>query len=258
MMSDNPIQNPRFLQEEEFMLQAIGSVFPSDQTSFSTENRGLVPLYDFFCRYLPPMVAPAMGRIGFPNCEVSRPIDILILDSRYPLLSFYPDGLVIAPLHSVLAAIAVIPTLTLATVAELKEGIDYVNSLASPLLLDDGSMKCAGFVYRSDLKLSEIESSEQGQKNSSITIMRFSQENQGNESLIGYVDGAVSPNPLDVFYSDLVRDLFRILAIRQYDQDGLQSRLALYKDWPSFGNEREIQGLASFGSTSGDDRFGPR
>jgi hypothetical protein len=253
MISDNSIQNPRFFQDEEFMLQAVGSVFPSDKTSFSMENRGLVPLYDFFCRYLPPMVAPAMGRIGFPNCEVSRPIDILILDSRYPLLSFYPDGLVIAPLHSVLAIIAVTPMLTLSTVAELREGINYANSLASPLLSDDGSMKCAGFAYRSDLKLSEIESSGQCQKNSGISIMRLSQEDQGTESSIGYVDGAVSPNPLDAFYSELVRDLFRILAIRQYDQDGIQSRLALYKDWPSFSNERQ----ASFGSNSGDDRFGP-
>jgi hypothetical protein len=259
MVLNNSELNSRFFQDEEFILEAVDRALTSKSGVSSVGFNGEMPLYDFFSRYLPPVVTVAMGRIGFSNCQVSHPIDILILDSRYPILSYYPDGLVIAPLHGVLATFAVTPVLTSQNVANMMDNIVYAASLADQLLDEDGLIKSYGFVYRSIMKINEIEPIFPTQKinrsKPNICILRLPREDNEDVSEAGFASGLISYNPLNILFSDLIHDIFSLLSIRNYGEDGLCSRLSSYKDWPSLSDGDPTQNVAQLGNSAEDEEF---
>jgi hypothetical protein len=259
MTSDDSNQYPRFQKEDELMIEAIDHALAFEPGAFSAGYNGEIPLCDFFSRFLPPVVTVTMGRIGFPNCEVSPPIGVLILDSRYPLLSYYPDGLVLAPLHAVLATFTVTTALTATNILEMQNNIAYAASLSDSLMAEDGTIKSNGFAYRSNVCLSELKAillrKEDKQRNHDMYVLRLSKEDYVNMSTKGFARGNPSDSPLYSMYSDLIQNIFSLLNIRNYDQDGLTGRLAAYKDWPSISNENHADNVTPSARPVEEDGF---
>lgn len=93
--------------EEETMLALIDRAIASKSNSQTIGRSGEIPLMSFLDRHLPNTLSVKSGNFVTPNGDLSPQIDILVLDSRYPLLSENSDGSVLAMLHSVISCIEI-------------------------------------------------------------------------------------------------------------------------------------------------------
>ena len=91
--------------EERSILAAVDQALASSTNAQTIGANGEIPLKRFFNRYLPVTLRAAGGHFLTPSGKMSPQIDIMILDSRYPLLSENSDGSVLAMLHSVVGTI---------------------------------------------------------------------------------------------------------------------------------------------------------
>jgi len=99
--------NPIIQQEEKAILLAVDRALCSSSNSQTIGKNEEIPLLTFLNRYLPPTLKAASGHFITPSGNISSQIDIMVLDSRYPLLAENSDGSVLAMLHSVVEAIEV-------------------------------------------------------------------------------------------------------------------------------------------------------
>ena len=99
--------NPIIEQEEKAILLAVDRALSSSSNSQTIGRNGEIPLLDFLNRYLPSTLKATSGQFVTPNKNMSPQLDIMILDSRYPLLSQNLDNSVLAMSHSVVQIIEV-------------------------------------------------------------------------------------------------------------------------------------------------------
>ena len=85
-------------------------------------TNGERPLMAFFNRYLPSTMKAVTGKFVTPRGDMSPQIDIMVVDSRYPLLSHHSDGTVVVMLHSL------VQTIEVKTSVEKREIVDTIRS----------------------------------------------------------------------------------------------------------------------------------
>ncbi len=168
-------KNPVIEQEEKSILLAVDRALSSSSNSQTIGRNGELPLLDFLNRYLPPTFKAVSGHFITPNGNISPQIDIMVLDSRYPLLAENLDGSVLAMLHSVIQTIEIKTNLTSTDIkkvsndtrkiTELMNEVDVFNkqSFSSPIT--------KVFAYRIKNKLETIEQS--FQKNCEPTAFHY-------------------------------------------------------------------------------------
>src|SRR5262249_33772653 len=121
---------------------------------------GELPLRGFFNRYLPVTLRAACGHFLTLDGKVSPQLDIMILDSRYPLLAENTDGSVLAMLHSVVGIIECKTNITTAEVEKLWQNASIINVLASEIQgyaeKAWGSLFQFGFAYRCQPRLNTL------------------------------------------------------------------------------------------------------
>lgn len=100
-------KNPVILQEEKSILLAVDRALSSSSNSQTIGRNGELPLLDFFNRYLPPTFKAVSGHFITEGGDISPQLDVMILDTRYPLLAENSDGSVLAMLHSVVQIIEI-------------------------------------------------------------------------------------------------------------------------------------------------------
>ncbi|WP_411993556.1 DUF6602 domain-containing protein [Agarivorans sp. DSG3-1] len=105
-------RNPVIEQEEKSILLAVDRALSSSSNSQTIGRNGELPLVDFLNRYLPPTFKAVSGHFLTPKGNISPQIDVMVLDSRYPLLAENIDGSVLAMLHSVVQTIEVKTNMT--------------------------------------------------------------------------------------------------------------------------------------------------
>src|SRR6266480_6344490 len=93
--------NPIIVSEEEALLAAVDRALASSTNAQVIGRNGEIPLRDFFNRYLPYTLRAATGHFVAPSGHLSSQMDLMILDTRYPLLAQNADGSVLAMLHGV-------------------------------------------------------------------------------------------------------------------------------------------------------------
>src|SRR5689334_15392292 len=84
--------NPIIRTEELAMLAIVDRALASSSNSQTIGRNGERPLLDFFNRYLPYTFKAVTGHFVPPSGTLSPQIDIMLLDSRYPLLAVNADG----------------------------------------------------------------------------------------------------------------------------------------------------------------------
>lgn len=168
-------KNPIIEQEEKSILLAVDRALSSSSNSQTIGRNGELPLLDFLNRYLPPTFKAVSGHFITPNGIISPQIDIMVLDSRYPLLAENLDGSVLAMLHSVIQTIEVKTNLTSTDIKKISNDTYKIKELMNEVDLfknqSFSSPIMKVFAYRIKNKLETIEHS--FQKNCEPTAFHY-------------------------------------------------------------------------------------
>lgn len=148
--------NPVIVKEEDLIIAKVQRALSSTSNSQIIGRNGEIPLRDFFARYLPNVLRVGSGHFVSPNGILSPEIDIMILDSRYPLLAENEDGSVLAMLHSVIATIEVKTNLKSNDIKKMWQDSERLSRLASEI--PEFYIDIYGFAYKCGSRLSTIES----------------------------------------------------------------------------------------------------
>lgn len=150
--------NPIFREEECRILSAKDQSLACGNPQIIGRN-GEVPVIEFLRRYLPNTFRVETGFFITPAGELSPQIDILILDSRYPLLSHNADGSVIAMLHALVFAIEVKTSVGKREVNAILEAAERIYKLSTSVFPRNlhGAVGMVAIGYGTALRLDTIE-----------------------------------------------------------------------------------------------------
>lgn len=264
-------KNPVIEQEEKYILLTVDRALSSTSNAQTIGRNGELPLLEFLNKYLPPTFRVASGHFITPNGSISPQIDIMILDSRYPLLSENLDGSVLAMLHSVIQTIEVKTHLTSNDVKKISSDTHKIRKLMNEVDIFNcnGCYKApitSAFAYRIKNKLETIESyfQENSQPSTShfdLSILRLPEKDFNNKEIgcelhyepvteedikkandqekidewkskKGYLFGTrASYTPLSDFYYSLVQDAYYILGDRDFTFNDIGMHIMHYMSW---------------------------
>lgn len=141
------------------MLATVDKALSSSGNSQTIGRSGELPLQSFLSRHLPNTLSARSGHFVSPSGQLSPQIDILIVDSRYPLLAENSDGSVLAMLHSVVYCIEVKTNIRTTDLVKMHKNSKTIISLAeNEFASADGSpfVSCIAFAYRSECRLEKL------------------------------------------------------------------------------------------------------
>jgi len=141
------------------MLATVDRALTSSGNSQTIGRSGELPLQSFLSRHLPNTLSARSGHFVSPSGQLSPQIDILIIDSRYPLLAENSDGSVLAMLHSVVYCIEVKTNIRTTDLVKMRKNSKTIISLAeNEFASADGSpfVSCIAFAYRSECRLEKL------------------------------------------------------------------------------------------------------
>ena len=113
--------NEVMLAEERVLIAGVQKTLSSSGNAANIGRAGENGVREFLERYLPYVFRAESGHFVTPRGHRSPEIDIMLLDSRYPLLAHAADGSVLAMAHSVVTAIQV------KTAVQRREIVDFWN-----------------------------------------------------------------------------------------------------------------------------------
>lgn len=263
-------KNPVIEQEEKSILASVDRALSSSPNSQTIGRNGELPLLSFLNRYLPPTFRSVSGHFITPNGNISPQIDIMVLDSRYPLLAENMDGSVLAMLHSVVWTIEVKTNITSTDIKKISKDIKKIRLLMNEVeLFNPPHSFCApttlAFAYRTRNKLESIERAyyEHCQPNEfhyDLTILRSSELEINSEiigcqihfeptfeesledlKLEGFSDSEIngkhvlltrpSHTPLSDFYYSLVQRGYYSLGDRNFCFHDIGAHIMSYMSW---------------------------
>lgn len=263
-------KNPVINQEEKTILLTVDRALASSPNAQTIGRNGELPLIEFLNRYLPPTFRVASGHFITPNGNISPQIDIMILDSRYPLLSENLDGSVLAMLHSVIQTIEVKTNLTSGDIKKISYDIQIIRELIKEIEIFDcddcfSSPITQAFAYRIKNKLETIE--HHFQENSQpdifhfdLIVLRLPEKDFNNKEVgcelhyepiskediknlekneideynftNGFLFGTRAVySPLSDIYYSLVQNGYYILGTREFTFDDIGEHIMSYMSW---------------------------
>lgn len=258
------------LQEERSILLCVERAKTSSNNSQTLGRNGELPLVEFLNRYLPTTLKAASGHFITPEGTLSPQVDVLILDSRYPLLAHNTDGSVLAMAHSVLDTLEVKTNLTTNDIKKITSDAQTITQiLSNEKVLGDypkwGAITTSAIAYNCAQRLETleniyIESGNPKQFCADITILRYPEKDLESSRGIGgtfHFEHVADPNtalmeddlrtelinneylfmsiashtPLSDFYYRLVQDAYYTLGSRNYAFDNIGAHFNKYMSW---------------------------
>jgi hypothetical protein len=259
----NPLINPVFLEEERMMVAEVDKAMVLANGHLIGAN-GEKPLLTFFNRYLPSTMKAVTGKFVTPRGNTSPQIDIMIVDSRYPLLSHHSDGSVVVMLHSLIQTLEVKTSVAKREIFDTIRSARLIRELATQVFprVAWGAVSLSAIGYRagvaSDTLLDHYVDAAGGYDDLNITILRArDRENLGPATAMGIVlhhepcpripvDGDVerdgcpsewSPDlletvaPLSDFYYDVVQCGYYALDSRSFGFGEIGAHMLDYDTW---------------------------
>ncbi|MDT3735872.1 MAG: hypothetical protein ROZ00_06595 [Denitratisoma sp.] len=244
--------NPIFAHEEASILAAVDKAYSSSKNSQNFGKNGETALCSFLNRYLPISFRSVSGHFVTPSGQLSPELDVMVIDSRYPLLAENEDGSVLTMLHSVIATIEVKLTLVKKEILKIRKNaliVSGVQTEAFPSSGEWGGIIQLAFAYRAGITLDTVadhyfDGHSPQDPASSICVLRVHDRDQTtSEGPLGahvwleagqQLATATTLAPLSDFYYRLVQDGFYTLATRNFDFGDLSQHLMLYMNWGTF------------------------
>lgn len=255
--------------EEEAILAIIDRAIASSGNSQTIGRNGELPLMSFLDRHLPNTLSVKTGHFVSPKGDLSPQIDILVLDSRYPLLSENSDGSVLAMLHSVISCIEVKTNIKNQDLQQIWKNSKIIRSLASDVFKNPngfGNVDCICFSYRckprldsfadkffelfsniegyTDLYLLRLPEKDQIETKQVGALFHLEPDFQSEESseVIGYVPTLFPEyTPLSDFYYSIVQGSYYCLNYRGFGMGDIGAHFMDYMSWSTIRqNEKRI------------------
>lgn len=246
--------NNIILQEEHSLLNSVDKILNSTSNSQVIGRNGELLLLSFLNRYLPNTLRAVTGHFITPSGKLSPQLDIMILDSRYPLLSENEDGSVLAMLHSLITTIEVKTNLTSKDIKKSwndsriimelsKEILEYgdINSFSS-IKTQLVAYKCKNHINTVNKHF--MENAQPLKSNLDISILRILNSDDGvllhfepindfeNESIDGYLPLCIPQyTPLSDFYYSLIQNSYYTLGNRDFDFNIIGEHFMDYMSW---------------------------
>jgi hypothetical protein len=151
--------NPILSQEERRMIAWVDQTVAAASNADDIGESGEKPVLEFLNRYLPNCFRCFSGHFVSPTGKMSPQIDVMVLDSRYPLLSQNANGSVLAMFHSVIATIEVKTTLGKREIEDIWKKADSIEALHHEQQSGTGIpiyLYQMGFAYRTSLRLKTV------------------------------------------------------------------------------------------------------
>jgi hypothetical protein len=261
--------NPIYREEEFRILSAKEQSVASGNPQIIGRN-GEVPVIDFLRRYLPNAFRVETGFFVTPEGELSPQIDILVLDSRYPLLSHNADGSVIAMLHAVVHVIEVKTTVgkrEIRAVLQAAERIFGLSSSVFPRTLN-GAIGVVALGYGASLRLDSVErhffGGGRGVRECDLVLLRVSPSEAGADGAVLGAELHWEPDypdfpkhaiparwaetpvrawvettrfthaPLSDLYYHLVQSSYYALSARHFDFGEIGQHMMAYMSWGTY------------------------
>lgn len=226
--------NPIFRQEEISLIAALDKAQQSTTNSQILGRNGEKGIIDFLNRYLPNSFRTINGHFVTPSGALSPETDVMIVDSRYPLLSQNEDGSVIAMLHSVVATIEVKLSITKKEILKIRGNGIKITELNSEVFprRQWGRVNQWAFAYIARIKLATIAKHffggfSHGSPDTQLYLLRAHGSDQfGEDEPLGafmWLEGGDLPAvhttlaPLSDFYYMLTQDLYYTISNRNFD-----------------------------------------
>ncbi len=124
---------PIFKEEEKVILSSVAKAFASSKNPQTIGRNGEQPLINFLNNYLPSTLKAASGHFLMPGGKKSPQIDILVIDTRYPLLGYNTDGTVLVMAHSVIKIIEVKTNLTKKDIVKTEKNFSKISELLNKI-----------------------------------------------------------------------------------------------------------------------------
>jgi hypothetical protein len=252
--------NEKFVYEQKAMLAKLGQSAGSNSATIGAS--GEILILEFLKRYLPPQLLARKGHYRKINGELSREIDVMILDARFPFLNEIENGVVYAMQHSVVAVIEVKRTLGGDEICKIREHTIKLEAddAESPQL---ARLACRwekptshAIAFRSESKLDTLAAhffkNPMARCYFHILDHGFEcREGEKNSGAMMYVEGerhdcigvsARTRNPLSDFYYMLLENCFWTVSIRKINDSLMGDIIRSYYNWSndagSFKNHR--------------------
>jgi len=244
--------NPVINQEEISLIAAVDRSQSSSSNSQILGRNGERGISTFLNRYLPNCFRTVSGHFVTPSGKLSPQIDILIIDSRYPLLSENEDGSVVAMLHSVLASVEIKLSLHKRDILKIRKNSKIIEELSTevfdPRKLDAVVVQ-PSLAYRAKNRLktlvNQFFAGDQPQHPiAALYILRIHDSDQfGNEGSLGaFIARDVDKTPviyttlapLSDFFYHIVQDMYYILSSRNFDFLDIGMHMIKYMNWGTY------------------------
>jgi len=240
------------------MLACVNKAITSSSNAQTIGRNGEIPLRDFLNHYLPYTFRAATGHFVTPEGELSPQLDVMILDTRYPLLAHNADGSVLSMLHAVVATIEVKTRIATRDVQKMWLDAIKVTKLSRRSVFKDdwGGIDIWGFAYGCANRLDALEAEYErvGQPNEApldISLMRLHPNDATRErplgvelhfepdfdekdesKLKGYILTSIPQfTPLNDLYYRLVQNSYYTLGRRDIDYTDIGVHVMDYMSW---------------------------
>lgn len=244
-------------QEEEEILSHLKKARESSSNSQIYGQNGEIPLRNYLKSHLPNVFRVETGHFINEKGEISPQIDIMILDSRFPLINVNADQSVLVPGHSVIACISVKSTANKKEIAEIITSARKIRSLTNQIFDSESWDSCIlfGFCYTSSLSHNSIcnhyfNFSEKENPHVDVTIMR--NKNKTEMSRVGYrlhwepgydnnnkyIPLSIDTNsPLSDLFYEILQESYYTLHSRKINLKKLGELTMKYFTWGSIAEE---------------------
>lgn len=244
------VNNEVFLQEERQMQASVNKSILSKNAQIIGRNGELL-LLEFLRKYLPSTLRVFSGKFISPTGKMSPQIDIMVVDSRSPLLCRNLDESVIVMLHSVLATIEVKTSITKREILAIKKShkkIKQISLETFPIKHGFTSPSQYAFIYNMKHTLKTtieayFDNTFKELNELNLFISRIHIRNKAKDVGMwlryeqsehikhdGYKHVLFSYVPLADFYYSLVQDSYYALGSRDYGFMNIGEHLGEYMD----------------------------
>lgn len=243
------LANEKFSAEQEEMIAKLKKSEGGNNASLGDDGELLV--IRFLNRFLPPQFRAYKGHYRKIDGTLSREIDVMILDSRFPLLNETESGVVYAMQHALLATIEVKRTLGEPEIKSIRENtISTQNDKAQVPEIGFKNIywsrpESLAFAFRSrstlktmashffiapvawcDIYILEHDFECGGSDRGIGALVRVEQEIIGQKGMTCRTE-----NPLSDFYYMALEKSFDVLSERNVPDGAMQEIISAYYNW---------------------------
>jgi hypothetical protein len=243
------LANSKFAHEQSSMVARLAQSEGGNNSSIGQQGEVLV--LAFLDKYLPPQFIARKGHYRKIDGSLSREIDVMILDSRFPVLNETEAGVVHGVQHALVAAIEVKRTLGQAELSSIRnDALALAADISQTPVLADKPVKwskpaCLALAFRSSLRLDtlavhyftspptwcDVYVLEHGFdcRNVSPNVGAFLHTEGDGDGAFG--TSARTENPLSDFYYMLLECCYTVVAERNILDASLRGIVASYYNW---------------------------